>query len=195
MPCNFKKYLNMHAAQYLKRFFESQSGSFSRKTYSKGDILLHQGEIEKKIYIIQSGAVRAVYRNENEEFTIRFGYKNSVITSLSSFLRKEPSSFSIEVIRKSDIILLSGSSFQKAAESNPEFKNFYQLILEELITQQMEREIDLLTSSPLQRYRRVLLRSPALFNEIPAKYIASYLRMSPETLSRLRKIDLNQVSE
>lgn len=185
----------MHAAQYLKRFFESQSGSFSRKTYSKGDILLHQGEIEKKIYIIQSGAVRAVYRNENEEFTIRFGYKNSVITSLSSFLRKEPSSFSIEVIRKSDIIQLSGSSFQKAAESNPEFKNFYQLILEELITQQMEREIDLLTSSPLHRYRRVLLRSPALFNEIPAKYIASYLRMSPETLSRLRKIDLNQVSE
>jgi hypothetical protein len=55
------------------------------------------------------------------------------------------------------------------------------------VLQQMERERDILTSSPLERYKRVLERSPQLFQEIPNKYIASYLRMTPETLSRIKK--------
>ena len=63
----------------------------------------------------------------------------------------------------------------------------YQILLEELFAQQIEREIDILTHSPVERYKRVLERSPQLFQEIPAKYIASYLRMTPETLSRIQK--------
>ena len=60
-------------------------------------------------------------------------------------------------------------------------------ILEDLILQQMEREVDILTTSPKERYLRVLKRSPQLFQEIPNKYIANYLRMSAETFSRLKK--------
>lgn len=56
-----------------------------------------------------------------------------------------------------------------------------------LLNSMLEREIDLLTSSPFERYNRILERSPQVFQEIPLKYIASYLRMTPETLSRLRK--------
>ena len=63
----------------------------------------------------------------------------------------------------------------------------YNSILEDLVLQQIEREKDLLYSSPKIRYERVLKRSPKLFQEIPNKYIANYLRMSPETLSRLKK--------
>jgi hypothetical protein len=58
--------------------------------------------------------------------------------------------------------------------------------MEMVITQQIEREIDLLTVSPTERLKRVLERSPNVFQEVPLKYIASYLRMTPETLSRLR---------
>jgi hypothetical protein len=60
-------------------------------------------------------------------------------------------------------------------------------ILENLAVQQLEREIDLLKNSPKERYERVLKRSPQLFQEIPNRHIANYLRMSPETLSRLKK--------
>ncbi len=60
-------------------------------------------------------------------------------------------------------------------------------ILENLGVQQLEREIDLLKNSPKERYERVLKRSPQLFQEIPNRHIANYLRMSPETLSRLKK--------
>jgi hypothetical protein len=63
-------------------------------------------------------------------------------------------------------------------------KHYIQL-LELFSVQQMEREIDLLTTSPAERIARVRERSPQLFQEVPLKYIASYLRMTPETLSRM----------
>ena len=59
-------------------------------------------------------------------------------------------------------------------------------MLENLITQQMEREVDLLIESPAERLKRILERSPNLFQHVPLKYIANYLRMTPETLSRIR---------
>jgi len=66
-------------------------------------------------------------------------------------------------------------------------RNLWTTILENLVIQQMEREIDILTNSPKERYQRVLKRSPQLFQEIPNRHIANYLRMSAETLSRLKK--------
>jgi CRP/FNR family transcriptional regulator, anaerobic regulatory protein len=60
-------------------------------------------------------------------------------------------------------------------------------ILEDLVIQQIEREKDLLTASPKERFERVLKRSPILFQEISNRHIANYLRMTPETLSRLKK--------
>jgi len=70
-------------------------------------------------------------------------------------------------------------------ETSEELRSFYLTSLEQLAAQQMERELDLLTSSPHERMQRVLKQSPQVFQEIPAKYIASYLRMTPETLSRI----------
>lgn len=70
---------------------------------------------------------------------------------------------------------------------NKENRFLWDQILEQLILQQMEREKDILTTSPIKRYQRVLQRSPQLFQKIPNKHIASYLKMSPETLSRLKK--------
>ncbi|MCY1222048.1 hypothetical protein D9M69_651860 [compost metagenome] len=69
----------------------------------------------------------------------------------------------------------------------PENLTLWAEILEDLVLQQIEREKDLLTHSPKERYERVLKRSPQLFQEIPNKHIANYLRMTPETLSRLKK--------
>ncbi|MEQ9414852.1 MAG: hypothetical protein RIF39_13530 [Cyclobacteriaceae bacterium] len=78
-------------------------------------------------------------------------------------------------------------AFNNLMESSEENSRLYLLLLRGFVVQQIEREIDILTSSPTERYRRVLERSPHLFQEIPSKYIASYLRMTPETLSRLKK--------
>ena len=76
--------------------------------------------------------------------------------------------------------------FLEFIESSEETQLGWKMLLESFIVQQMEREHDILISSPKERYERVLNRSPQLFQLIPHKYIANYLRMTPETLSRLK---------
>jgi CRP/FNR family transcriptional regulator, anaerobic regulatory protein len=157
------------------------------KTVSKGDFLISEGEIERKLYLVESGAVRVFYLTEFEEMTVRLGYKGSLITSLSSFINGTPSEFYIDAIRRTTVKSISKEALHALVNASTVNLKDYASLLESLITQQIEREIDLLISSPAERLERVLQRSPHLFQEIPLKYIASYLRMTPETLSRIRK--------
>jgi CRP-like cAMP-binding protein len=153
----------------------------------RNDFLISEGAIENYIYIVKSGALRVFLQTELEEQTIRFGYKNSLINSLTSFLKSTPSEFYIQAIRQTKVIAIPKSEFYEFVHAKLENLKVYNSILENMITQQIEREIDILTYSPLERLKRVQARSPQLFQEIPSKYIAAYLRMSPETLSRIRK--------
>ncbi|MEX2596619.1 MAG: Crp/Fnr family transcriptional regulator [Salibacteraceae bacterium] len=155
------------------------------KTFARGEIISEAGVTEKHLFYVKSGAVHAFYVAEREEHTIRFGYKGSMITSIPSFYDQSPSLVYLQAIRKTVVTVFERKSFYAALEENEELKALYVETLENLAAQQMEREIDLLTGSPADRLNRVMKRSPQLFQEVPMKYIASYLRMTPETLSRI----------
>jgi CRP-like cAMP-binding protein len=157
-----------------------------RRTISKAELLLREGEVEKNLYYIEKGAVRIFLLTEHEEHTIRLGYEGSFINSLSSFIKGTPSEFYIEAIRKTTVTVIPKEQLLKMVYQDEESLKQYCSFMEMVITQQIEREIDLLTVSPTERLKRVLERSPNVFQEVPLKYIASYLRMTPETLSRLR---------
>lgn len=145
------------------------------------------GSVESHLYHILTGSVRIFMIDENEEHTIRFGYQNSIVTCLDSFLTNKPTSFYIQALKKTEFRSVKKSDFNILMDQTPLNQRLWKQILEAFVIQQMERETDLLTTNPEERYHRVLKRSPQLFQEIPHKYIASYLRMSPETLSRLKK--------
>lgn len=147
--------------------------------------LLREGETEQYIYCIRSGAVRAYLQNEFEELTIRFGYRGNIITSIRSFISDKPSDLYLQAIRKTEYLRVRKSDFYTWLNGDSSALPGYARLLEQLIIDQLERETDLLTYSPSERLKRVLRRSPQLFQEIPMKYIASYLRMTPETISRL----------
>ncbi|WP_214228331.1 Crp/Fnr family transcriptional regulator [Pedobacter sp. B4-66] len=158
----------------------------SKRTYSRGDFILKEGEVEKNLYYVESGAVRVFLLSEYEEQSIRFGFEGSIINSLSSYFKGSPSEFYVEAIRKTTLLVISKEKVQGIANQDTESLIGYSHLLETVISQQMEREVDLLTVSPTERLKRVLERSPDLFQHVPLKYIASYLRMTPETLSRIR---------
>ncbi|HMS71353.1 MAG: Crp/Fnr family transcriptional regulator [Saprospiraceae bacterium] len=174
----------MDADAFVKGLFTA--GESKERVYSKGDYLLSEGSVEHQIYLIQSGAVRATCTINGEDQTIRLGYKGSIMTSISSFYSGLPSTLSIEALRKTTVLTVSKQTFLTYVNQSPEHALHHNQLLTALILGQMEREIDLLTEAPHERLGRVLTRSPQLFQEIPLKYIASYLRMTPETLSRIR---------
>lgn len=155
-------------------------------TLDRNEFLKVKGSIDTNIYYVESGSLRIFVLDDYEEQTIRFGYKENLIVALDSFLTGKPSNLFIQAIKKTIIKVVTKQQIQKFLETENN-RNLWMRILEDLVLQQMEREIDILTNSPKERYKRVLKRSPQLFQEIPNKHIANYLRMSAETLSRLKK--------
>jgi CRP-like cAMP-binding protein len=171
---------------FIGQLAETIKISGTSKSFARGDFILQQGDIEKNLYYVASGAIRVFLLSEHEEQTIRFGYTGSVINSLASYISGKPSDFYIEAIRKTTLKVISREEVLKLVYQDEAHLRGYLGLMETVIVQQMEREIDLLTLSPTERLNRVLRRSPDLFQRIPLKYIASYLRMAPETLSRIR---------
>lgn len=160
---------------------------WENKTFKRNEFLKISGTIDTNVYFIEEGSVRLFIDDDKEERIVRFGYKGNIIVSLDSFLSEKPSDFYIQAIKSSTIKVASKKDFYQFINSSYENLKLWNSILEDLVLQQIEREKDLLHNSPKIRYERVLKRSPKLFQEIPNKYIANYLRMSPETLSRLKK--------
>ncbi|MCE3076169.1 Crp/Fnr family transcriptional regulator [Chryseobacterium gwangjuense] len=158
-----------------------------KKVVQRHQFIKTKGETDTHIYFIDNGSVRIFMMDEDEERTIRFGYSGNIIVSLDSFLSGKPSDFYIQAIKKTEVRIASKNDFYQFIQSSEEHLKLWILVLEDLVLQQLEREKDLLINSPQERLERVLKRSPKLFQEIPQKYIANYLRMSPETLSRLKK--------
>ena len=157
------------------------------KEFKRNEFLKISGSTDTDIYFVENGSIRIFMMDENEERIIRFGYTGNIIVSLDSFLSGKPSDFYIQAIKKTVVRKALKKDFYRFIQSNEENLKFWTGVLEDLVLQQIEREKDLLTHSPKERYQRVLKRSPKLFQEVPNKYIANYLRMSPETLSRLKK--------
>ncbi|MFP9112654.1 Crp/Fnr family transcriptional regulator [Flavobacterium sp. RHBU_3] len=160
-------------------------------TLNRNGYLKEGGSIDTNVYYIESGSIKVFVLDEGEEQIIRFGYKNNLVVSLDSFLTGKPSAFYIQAIKKTVVKVVTKAQMDNFLQQDAN-RNWWISVLENLVVQQMEREVDILTTSPLERYRRVMGRSPQLFQEIPHRYIASYLRMTPETLSRLKSVDFNQ---
>lgn len=156
-------------------------------TLKRNEFLKNQNTIDSHIYFIKSGSVKISVLKENEEQIIRFGYDGNIIVALDSFISGKKSDFVIQAIKKTQILIAEKQDFLNFVYSDSENTLFYIKILEDLVLQQIEREKDLLQDSPKERFDRVFKRNPKLFQIIPNKHIANYLRMSPETFSRLKK--------
>ncbi len=156
-------------------------------TLKRNEFLTLGGTIDTRLYFIESGSFKISIMEEDKEHIIRFGYQNDFIAALDSFITNGASQFYIQALKKSELLYTTKEKFFSFINNHPDHSTLWKNIIENVVIQQMEREHDILITSPKRRYERVLKRSPHLFQEIPHKYIAAYLRMTPETLSRLKK--------
>lgn len=171
----------------LYKRIEAQSLWQKTILLNRNDFLKRSGARDTHLYYIVSGSLKVFIEDASEEHILRFGYQHDFLTVLDSFITEGPSDLGIQALKKTELKVLTKARYLEFVNANVENKQLCDTLLEQLLLQQMEREKDILIRSPRERYQRVLQRSPQLFQEIPHKYIASYLRMSPETLSRLKK--------
>ncbi len=173
--------------QPLHDYFTYHQLWYKTLDLKRGDHLHFAGDTDTNIYYVESGTLRSyVLVNGDEEQIIRFGYRGDFMAAMDSFFSTGPTILYADALRKSRVLVIKRAVYTEHVMGNPELAALWQRTMSWMITGQLEREIDLLTNDPAARYRRVLARSPRLFQEIPAKYIANYLRMTPETLSRVK---------
>ena len=177
----------------LFRELEDKIAEYPSKLWEKevclkrNDHLKTSGTVDTNLYFVKSGTLQILLETESDDITFRFAYQGNIISALDSFLSGNNSDFAIKAIKKSVVKVMKKEDFDAFISSNSENLLLWQKILSTVILEMGEREKDLLLYSPEKRYQRLLERTPSLFQLVPAKYIASYLRMTPETLSRIRK--------
>ncbi|WP_170170362.1 Crp/Fnr family transcriptional regulator [Hymenobacter perfusus] len=150
------------------------------------DFLMQAGQVEYTLYFVHKGLLRVYYPTESEEICVGFAYDQTLICSFPSFINQQPSAYAIQALRRTELLGIHRTDFMRFVDENAAFTRFWRTELERNLLGRIEREIDLLLPDPAQRYQRLRTRSPHILQYVPRKYIASYLRMTPETLSRLR---------
>lgn len=156
------------------------------EVYKKNAVLLKEGHVCRHIHFIEEGLARAFYYKDQKEYTSWFMDENNLIISVFSFFSQKPSYENIQLLEDSSIVSLDYDNLQQLYRQYPEFNYIGRILTEQYYTISEERTKSLRTLSAHERYIQLMEVFPSLFNRVPLQYIASYLGMSRETLSRIR---------
>lgn len=159
---------------------------FNNKTVNKNAYLLKPGETCKDLVFVQKGCLRLYYLKDDIEVSVWFAFEHSSAIEIYSFISGNPSNYYIQAIEDSEVLYLPKTELNKLYESQPKMqvmmKNFWEDVILNLIT----RFTALQTDSAEKRYLD-LLNKPAYLETIPQKYLASFIGVTPTSLSRIRK--------
>jgi CRP-like cAMP-binding protein len=160
----------------------------TEKKMRKGQSLLHEGEIWSINCFVTSGCLR-LYRTDKEgvEHTARFAIENWWITDMESYIHQKPSEYSIEALSSSTVIVWSKTAWQEILNTSPALKLFNDQLLERAYIASQKRIFSLISSNAAEKYFEFQKTYPNVFNKVPLHMVASYLGISRETLSRIRR--------
>jgi CRP-like cAMP-binding protein len=154
--------------------------------FQKGEIILREGDICKDIYWVAKGLVRQFYYKNDKELTEYMAIEDNIVMSIESLFKEQPSTQQIVALEPTILFALPKKDLEHEAVRNVNIQMLYRKILEEsLIISQVHADM-LRFESAQERYAKLVKRSPQLVLRAPLVYIASYLQMTPETLSRVR---------
>lgn len=152
-----------------------------------GEYLLKQGKTCKQIAFINSGLFRLYYFKDGNEITNCFCKEGTITCSYGSLITQQPSEIAIQAIEDSQITTISYEALQKLYSRDPFWQQVGRLAAEnEFITSEYHNRF-LNDLSATERYLQILEKDKNLLQRVPLNYLASYLQVAPETLSRIRK--------
>jgi len=162
-------------------------GKFQVLNLKKNEFLVRENEVCQHFCFVESGILQHAIEVLGEEKTTYLALRNSVTSSLSSFLFSKPSRKSIKAIADCNLWIVDLKTFQDLIENNKAFHQFYYNVIEKQICLIDDYRIDLLTLTPEERYKKLLATEPKLLQEVPLHYLASFLGISSRHMSRIRK--------
>lgn len=189
-PTNFLDYLTEFANPVDESFLdllEKSKNAFAYLPLKKNEFFVKEGEVCQHFCYIESGILQHSIMVEDEEKTTYLALRNSVTSSLNSFLFGKPSRKSIKAISDCGLWIVDLKTFKNLIENNEAFHQFYYNLIEKQLCLIDDYRIDLLTLSPEERYNKLLATEPKLLREVPLHYLSSFLGISSRHMSRIRR--------
>jgi CRP-like cAMP-binding protein len=171
----------------LHKLMEEALLSFSLLEIRKNDYFVKENEICTYFCYVESGILQHSIEVLGEEKTSYLALKNSVTSSLNSFLLKKPSRKNVKAMADCRLWIVHLDTFKDLITNNKAFHQFYYNLIEKQICLIDDYRIDLLTLTPEERYKKLLTTDPKLLQEVPLHYLASFLGISSRHMSRIRR--------
>lgn len=180
---NISKHISLTREE--ENYFQS---ILAYKEISKKTLLLAEGQACKQLSYVHSGALRSYCLDKDEkESTIMFASADWWVTDMYCYLGEKPAMMFIETIEDSCVFQLSKENFDKLLNAIPKFEKFFRILMQNAYTREQLRVIENLTLTAEERYDRFINKYPQLLKQVTQKQIASYLGITPEFLSTIRK--------
>lgn len=181
-----KRYISLNA-NISDEKLDVITGHFKPLSAKRGTRLYNQGDTCDKLFFVAKGSLRVYYLSEQaQERTRFFAFEGMAITSLASFISGEPSFEFVEVLEDAELLAIRRADFFNLTDTIPEWKDFYCRLLESAYIHNNHIIESLVTLSAKERYLQLLVQNPRVVQRLPNKIVATYLDISPETLSRLK---------
>jgi CRP-like cAMP-binding protein len=161
-------------------------GFISQRQVAARTILLNEGEISTHAHYIKKGCLREWFNKDGKEITFQFFFEGQAVASIDSFLNNQPSLYTIESIEPSIVYSISKDKIDEIYQLIPELKGKFQELMYQRFRNYANLFLSRIKDSPRERYEDLILNHPEIIKRIPQHYIASYLGITPVSLSRIR---------
>jgi CRP-like cAMP-binding protein len=161
---------------------------FVPKKLKKHQFLLNEGDVCKYIGFVNSGCLREYsIDNKGTEHVIQFAISDWWVADLNSFLSGLPANYNIDALADSEVLLIDKSAREELLANCPKMERFFRLLIEANHVATHQRILDSLSASAEERYLKFVKTYPQLIEQVSQNQIASYLGITPQSLSRIRK--------
>ena len=181
-----KKYFE-NIVTLSEKDWELFSSKLVRREFKKNSVVLKAGQVVNYLSFIETGMVRYYIPREIDDLTFDFIFAGNFISAYDSFLTRQPSTSQIATLTKTVIWSVSFNDLQQIYVETNIGNTIGRLASEGLYINKSKRELSLLNQSAEERYLNLFKEQPQLLRHIPLKYIASYIGITPQALSRIRK--------
>ena len=160
---------------------------FTRKALKKGDFILKKGEICNEVIFVNDGLLRVFSKENKVVKTLSYTKPSQITTSIDSFLSGSPSHFSIQAVIQSNVLVITKQNIELLYSKIPNTQKIGVESFDAIAKCFDDQIMAMLTLPPLERYRLLVQNSPEIINNVTLKELASFLNVTPQHLSRIRK--------
>ena len=185
MNTNLKKFISKYV-NLSDVELEDITNKFKSKVVKKNNYLLRQGDTCKDLVFVQKGCLRLYYLKDDIEVSVWFAFQQSSAIEVYSFISENPSDYFLQAIEDSEVLYLPKAELNKLYQHHPKMQEMMRNFWEDVILNLINRFTALQKDSAEKRYLD-LLNKPAYLETIPQKYLASFIGVTPTSLSRIRK--------